>query len=271
MTDQHKKCEVFAELHNAAEAFIIPNPWDPGSARLLQGLGFTALATTSAGFAYAHALSDGQPTLEAKLAHCEALAVATDIPINADFEDGYADGPDQVAINLLQLVQTGVAGCSIEDFSRTGQRLYDFNEAVERVAAAAEAVRTLKMPFQLTARAENLLRGVTDMDDTIKRLQAFQAAGADVLYAPGIRSLDDLKTVTAALERPFNVLASFLPEASLADFSAAGAARVSLGAALTWASVKPLLDASREMLEAGTFSWLGNIATGAQVNALLQD
>ena len=127
------------------------------------------------------------------------------------------------------------------------------------------------MPFQLTARAENLLRGVTDMDDTIKRLQAFQAAGADVLYAPGIRSLDDLKTVTAALERPFNVLASFLPEASLADLSAAGAARVSLGAALTWASVKPLLDASREMLEAGTFSWLGNIATGAQVNALLQD
>jgi len=269
MKTQQEKCERFEALHAGADAFIIPNPWDAGSARILQSLGFGALATTSAGFAYTLARGDGQPTLEEKLTHCTELAGATDIPINADFEDGYADDPAAVAVNVLRLADTGVAGCSIEDFSRSTRTLFGFSQAVERVQAAAEAVKTLGMPFQLTARAENLLRGVNDLDDTIARLQAYQAAGAHVLYAPGIRSLEDLKTVTGALERPVNVLGVFIADASLGDFAAAGARRVSLGGALTWAAVKPLLDASREMLDEGTFNWLGDIASGAEVAKLL--
>jgi 2-methylisocitrate lyase-like PEP mutase family enzyme len=269
MATQHEKCEAFRKLHSQPQAFIIPNPWDAGSARILESLGFSALATTSAGFAYTLARSDGKPTLDEKIAHCAALAQATDIPINADFEDGYADDPREVAANLRRLATTGVAGCSIEDFSRSSRSLFSFEQSVERVQAAAEAVRSLGLPFQLTARAENLLRGVNDLDDTIRRLQAYQTAGADVLYAPGIRSLEDLKTVTAALERPFNVLAPLMPGATLADFAAAGARRISLGAALTWATVKPLLDASREMLDSGTFSWLGNSASGAEIKKLL--
>ena len=269
MPAQREKCERFQTLHAQADAFIIPNPWDAGSARILQALGFSALATTSAGFAYTLARSDGQPTLAEKLSHCESIVNATDIPVNADFEDGFSDDPKTVAANLLRLIETGVAGGSIEDFSRTSRTLFGFNQSVERVQAAAEAVRDSGVPFQLTARAENLLRGVNDLDDTIARLQAYGRAGADVLYAPGIRSLEDLKTVTGSINKPFNVLGVFLPNASLADFAAAGAKRISLGGALTWATVKPLLDASREMLEQGTFGWLRNTASGAEINRLL--
>jgi len=270
MTTQREKCERFRALHAQPDAFIIPNPWDAGSARILQGLGFSALATTSAGFAYTLARTDGQPTLAEKLAHCESVANATDIPVNADFEDGYANDPAAVAANVRRLAETGVAGCSIEDFSRTARTLFGLDQAVERIQAAAEAVRGLNMPFQLTARAENLLRGVDDLEDTVQRLQAYRAAGADVLYAPGIRSLEDLKTVTQALDGPFNVLGVFMPGASLQDFAAAGAKRVSVGGALTWAAVKPLLDAGREMLERGTFSWLQATASGAEVSRLLR-
>jgi 2-methylisocitrate lyase-like PEP mutase family enzyme len=270
MTTQQEKCRRFAELHAHSATFIIPNPWDAGSAKLLQNLGFSALATTSAGFAYTLGHSDGQPTLAEKLAHCASIATATDVPVNVDFEDGFADAPESVAENLAQLTQTGVAGASIEDFSRSSRTLLPLQQSVERVQAAAEVVASLDMPFQLTARAENLLRGVDDLDATIDRLLAFQDAGADVLYAPGIRTLDDLKTVTSAVDRPVNVLGVFMPTASLDDFAAAGAARVSLGGALTWATVKPLLDASREMLDQGTFGWLGNVAGGAEIGRLLQ-
>lgn len=269
MTTQREKCERFKVLHQGPGAFIIPNPWDAGSARLLESLGFSALATTSAGFAFTLAQSDGQPTLEAKLAHCASLAAATDIPVNADFEDGFADDPETVAANLRRLAKTGVAGASIEDFSRTTRQLYPLGQAVERIQAAAEAVAGLGIPLQLTARAENLLRGVNDIDDTIARLQAYARAGADVLYAPGIRSLDDLATVTGAVDRPFNVLGVMMPQASLADFAAAGARRVSVGGALTWAALRPLLDASREMLEHGTFGWVREAASGAEVSRLL--
>lgn len=270
MTSQRQKCERFRDLHQGDSAFIIPNPWDAGSARLLQGLGFDALATTSAGFAFTLAQGDGQPGLEQKLAHCRSLAAATDVPVNADFEDGYADTPEGVAANVTALAATGVAGCSIEDFSRAQGRLYERGEALERLAAAVSAVRALDVPFQLTARCENLLRGVDDLEDTIERLQAYQSAGADVLYAPGIRSLDDLATVTGAVERPFNVLGVFMPQATLADFAAAGARRVSVGGALVWAALKPLLDAGREMREQGTFGWLGNVASGAEVGRLMR-
>lgn len=271
MTSHREKCERLRALHQGERTFIIPNPWDAGSARLLQGLGFDALATTSAGFAFTLARADGQPTLEQKLTHCRALADATDIPINADFEDGYAASAEEVAANVAALAGTGVAGCSIEDYSRTDGRLYERAEAVARIEAAVAAARSLDVPFQLTARCENLLRGVDDLDDTIARLAAYQAAGADVLYAPGIRSLADLATLTRALERPVNVLGVFMPQATLQDFAAAGARRVSVGAALTWAALKPLVDAGREMREHGTFGWLADLAPGAEIAALMRD
>ena len=178
MTSQAEKCARLAALHTGTETFVIPNPWDIGSAKLLQGLGFAALATTSAGFAYTLGRADGEVTLAEKLAHCAALAHATTIPVSADFENGFADDPDDVATNVLALAATGVAGCSIEDYARDSHTLYPFEQAVERVQAAAAAVASLDVEFQLTARAENLLRGVDDLDATIARLRAFEAAGA---------------------------------------------------------------------------------------------
>ncbi|HIG41089.1 MAG TPA: isocitrate lyase/phosphoenolpyruvate mutase family protein [Gammaproteobacteria bacterium] len=268
---QREKCQQFEKLHQAAGAFLIPNPWDAGSARILQGLGFQALATTSAGLAYTFGRTDGEVTLEEKLAHCADLAAITRIPINVDFENGFADQPADVASNVLKLVATGAAGCSVEDFSRDSHHLYDFNLAVERVQAAAEAVNDLDIPFQLTARAENLLRGVNDIDDTINRLKAFEAAGANVLYAPGINSLDQLRMVTSELDRPFNVLAPFFRGATVEQFTEAGAQRISVGAALNSAAINPLLVAGKEMLAQGTFNWMSTMAPGGEVNKLLKD
>jgi len=269
MTSQREKCEVFAALHQQKDAFIIPNPWDVGSARLFQGMGFKALATTSAGFAYTLGRGDGEVSLKEKLDHCAALASATSIPINADFENGFADDPETVARNVLKVVETGVAGCSIEDYSRDSHTLYDFNLAVERVQAATEALAPLAIPFQLTARAENLLRGVDDIEDTINRLQAFEAVGAQVLYAPGVRTMEQLREVTGAISAPFNVLSVFFPGASLKDFSAAGAQRISVGGGLNYAAINPVILASREMLEQGTFNWSSGMANGAEVQRLL--
>ena len=270
MTSQHEKCIEFASLHQQTDAFIIANPWDIGSAKLFQGIGFKALATTSAGLAYTLGRGDGEVSLKDKLKHCSELAANTTIPINADFENGFADGPEAVASNVRKVVATGIAGCSIEDFNRDSHRLYDFDLAVERVQAAAEVVATLDLAFQLTARVENLIRGVNDLDDTIKRLQAFETAGADVLYAPGISSLDQLKQVTSELSRPFNVLAPFIPNASVDEFAAAGAKRISVGGALNWAAVQPLLNAGKEMLTHGTFNWTKQTASAAEVNQLLK-
>ena len=249
---------------------MIPNPWDVGSARLLQGLGFKALATTSAGFAFTLAKTDGEVTLEEKLAHCSQLAGATSIPVNADFENGFADDPETVTENVLRVARTGVAGCSIEDFSRDSHAIYDFDLAVERVQAAAEALSTLDMPFQLTARAENLLRGIDDLDDTVKRLKAYEAAGADVLYAPAIASLDDLQRVTRELGKPFNVLAVFLPGATRDELAHAGAKRISVGSALAWAALRPVIEGSKEMLEQGTFCWTSAMTSGAEVKKYLR-
>lgn len=269
MSTQAEVCRQFQALHQQPEAFVIPNPWDAGTARLLQGMGFKALASTSSGFALTLGKTDGRTTLEEALAHFRALADATEVPINADFENGLADDPAGVADHVRQVVETGVAGCSVEDFSRDGQYLYDFELAVERVAAAAEVVSCLEFPFMLTARAENLLRGVEDLDDTIRRLQAFEMAGASVLYAPGIRTLDDLAHVTAELTAPFNVLGVRIPGATLADFQEAGAKRVSIGGALTYAAMKPVLEAGKAMLEHGDFGWVSNIASGRVIAELL--
>lgn len=271
MTSQLQKCERLAELHRASSAWVIPNPWDVGSAKLLQGLGFKALATTSSGFAYTLGRADGEVSLEEKLQHCRQLAAATTIPLNADFENGFADAPEAVADNIKRLAATGVAGCSIEDYGRDDHTLYEFSLAVDRVQAAAEVIKELDVPLQLTARAENLLRGVQDLDDTIKRLQAFEAAGADVLYAPGIRTLEQLRQITAEINKPFNVLASFIPGATVAQLSAAGATRISVGGALNWAAVAPVLQAGKQMLQQGSFSWLANMAAAGEVKNLLGD
>ncbi len=270
MPTQVEKCKAFKALHEADGAFVIPNPWDVGTARLMQGMGFKALATTSAGFAFTIGKVDGQPTLEEKLAHCRAIARATDIPVNVDFEDGFAAEPKRVAEHVSRLIETGVAGCSIEDFNRETQVFYGFDVAVERVAAAVQVVKAAGFPFMLTARAENLIRGVQDLDDTIRRLKAFEAAGADVLFAPGIASLDVLRTVTGELERPFNVLGVLIPSAKLDDLAAAGAKRVSIGNALTFAALKPVLDFGKAMIETGDLSWVAQMASGREIYKLLK-
>jgi 2-methylisocitrate lyase-like PEP mutase family enzyme len=198
------------------------------------------------------------------------LSAATDIPINADFENGYSEDSIDVIANIKRLAETGVAGFSIEDFSREHHQLYEFSEALERVQVAAETIAELGVPLVLTARAENLLRGPDDLDDTIKRLQAFEAAGADVLYAPGIKTPNQLRTVTSSLDKPFNVLASFMRGTNFAEFSECGANRISLGGALNFAAINPILDASVEMIEKGTFDWLGSRAGSAAVSKALK-
>jgi 2-methylisocitrate lyase-like PEP mutase family enzyme len=259
MISHREKCAAFAALHQREGAFLIPNPYDVGSARVLQALGFPALATTSAGFAQTLGRADGQVRLEEKFAHCRALAEATEIPINVDFEDGYAATPEQVAINVKKIAGTGVAGCSIEDFDREAQQLIGFDVAVERMQAAAEAVAGLDHPFMLTARAENLLRGVGDLDEAIRRLQAFERAGADVLYAPALKTLEELQRVAAEVTRPINALGVFFRGANVAELADAGAKRISVGSALAGLSMGPVIVAGRELLERGTFDWLGGM------------
>ncbi len=261
------KCRRLEELHKG-DAFVIPNPWDVGSGRVLEGVGFKALATSSAGLACTLGLNDGDISLDDCLAHCRLLARATSVPVNCDFEDGFAQAPSDVAHNVPAVAHTGIAGCSVEDWSRDEARLYDFEHAVERVAAASEAARSIGA-FQLTARAENLLHGVDDLDDTIKRLQAFANAGADVLYAPGIRSLDDLRTVTQELDPPFNVLGSYFPNAKIEELADAGARRISLGGALNWISIAALHRAARAMLEDGALTWLAETADAGPVRKYL--
>ena len=269
MPSQAEKCATFLELHQSPDAFIIANPWDPGSARLLQGMGFKALATSSGGFAFTLGKADGEPTLDEKLAHCRAIVAVTDIPVSVDFEDGYASAPEDVAKNVRALIETGVAGCSIEDFDRSAQQMYDETLAIERVSAAVEAARSVDFPFSLTARAEHLLRVGPDLDAAIKRLQAFEAAGADVLFAPGVGTIDDLKTVTGAISKPFNVLGIMLPGATLADMQAAGAQRVSIGGSLPFVGTKPIIESCEAMMNEGTFNWVSDMASPGSVMALM--
>ena len=269
MVTHKSKCQAFIDLHQQRGAFIIPNPWDIGSAKLLQGLGFQALATTSSGLAYSLGRVDGDLSMDEVLGHCAQLSVNTDIPINADFENGFADSPEQVAINVIEMVSTGVAGCSIEDYNPETDKIYDFDLSVDRVQASVEAVAALDFPFVVTARAENLLHNVLDLDDTIKRLKAFETAGANVLYAPGISTLAQLREVTAELNVPFNVLAPLIPAATQNELAAAGAKRISIGGALNWSAVNPVLLAAQEMLDQGSFAWTKQMAVPQNVNALI--
>ncbi|HEX7956121.1 MAG TPA: isocitrate lyase/phosphoenolpyruvate mutase family protein [Pyrinomonadaceae bacterium] len=270
MVTQKEKAERFRALHEREGAFVIPNPWDVGSARLLAGLGFEALATTSAGFANSLGRLDGQVSRGEVIEHCRGLSAATELPVSADLENCFADDPAEVGEAIRLGARAGIVGGSIEDYSGgPSNRIYDFGLAVERVHAAAEAARALDFPFTLTARAENLIRGRNDLDDTIRRLLAFEAAGADVLYAPGLTTLDEVRAVAGALTKPVNVLGPPLKGVTVAQLAEAGARRISLGGALARAALTALLRASAEMREAGSFAWASDLASSADVTKLL--
>jgi 2-methylisocitrate lyase-like PEP mutase family enzyme len=246
---QQRKAEAFRALHEG-DPFVIPNPWDAGSARMLEALRFEALATTSSGFAFTLGKLDGQVTLDEVAAHVAALDAATELPISVDLENGL-DASAEAAIRAV--AAAGAVGGSIEDWDRVEQRIYELDRAVERVAVAAEAARELGFPFTFTARAENHIHGHDDLDDTIARLQAFERAGADVLYAPGLRTVDEIRAVCDAVSKPVNVLA--FSNLSFAEIAEAGAQRVSVGGALTWVAVKAAADAAEAMRQ-GDFSAL---------------
>jgi 2-methylisocitrate lyase-like PEP mutase family enzyme len=253
VTGQREKADAFRALHEG-EAFVIPNPWDAGSARVLAALGFEALASTSSGFAFTLGRLDGGVTLDEVVAHASALDRATDLPVSVDLENGYGDSPESAAEAIRRVGEAGAVGGSIEDYDPSG-RLYEHGHAVERVAAAVEQARGLGFPFVLTARAENHIRGNPDLDDTIARLQAFEAAGADVLYAPGLRTVAEIRAVCESVTKPVNVLAA--RDLSFAEIAEAGAQRVSVGGALTWVAVNGFADAARAIREHGDFSAFG--------------
>jgi 2-methylisocitrate lyase-like PEP mutase family enzyme len=252
MRTQEQKAQDFAALH-AGEPFVIPNPWDAGSARVLAALGFKALATTSSGFAFTLGRLDGAVTLDEVVEHTAALDRATDLPVSVDLENGYGADPESAALAIERAAEAGAVGGSIEDYDRDGH-LYGLEHAVERIAAAVEAARRLPFPFALTARAENHIRRNPDLDDTIARLQAFERAGADVLYAPGLRTPDEIGAVCDAVSKPVNVLA--VPGLSLAEITGAGAQRVSVGGALTWVAASALAAAAGDIRDRGDFSSL---------------
>ena len=258
MKTQEQKAAAFRALHERAGAFIVPNPWDAGTAKLFAALGFEALATTSLGAASSLGRRDGAISLRQVLDNCTVIAGATELPVSADLENCYARDPREAAQTIRLAAEAGVVGGSIEDSSGDARApIYDFQLAVERVHAAAEMARSLGFPFVLTARAENFFLGKPDLDDTIRRLQAFEKAGADVLYAPGLRDLATIGTVTAAIGKPLNVVMSAAdPGLTLADLAAAGVKRVSVGGALSRLALAAFLKGAREMKEAGTFTWV---------------
>ena len=258
MPTQAEKAQTFRALHDRRGAFIIPNPWDMGSARILVHLGFEALATTSMGYAFSLGRPDNTLNRAETLAYASAIASAASLPVSADLENGFGDDPKVVAETIRLAAATGLVGGSIED--ATGcpdDPIYAIEQAVERIQAAAETARALPFPFTLTARAENYLHGRPDLEDTIRRLQAFQEAGADVLYAPGLASKNDIATVVSSVDRPVNVVMGLEgAQLSLAELSAIGVRRISVGSALYRTALGAAWRAAREMREQGTFAFL---------------
>ncbi len=252
---QQEKAEAFRTLHEG-EAFVIPNPWDAGTARVLAGLGFNALATTSGGFAFTLGRPDGRVSLEEACAHITAIDRATDLPVSADLENGYGPTPEDAATAISRAAEAGAVGGSIEDFDRDERKLYERERAVERVAAAAEAARALEFPFTFTARAENFIRGNPDIDDTIARLRAYEEAGADVLFAPGLATIEQIKAVCEAVSKPVNILAFGPQGLTLSQIAEAGGQRVSVGSGLTWTATSAIVEAGERLLD-GDFSALG--------------
>jgi 2-methylisocitrate lyase-like PEP mutase family enzyme len=254
---QAEKGHAFRALHAREGAFVIPNPWDVGSARILAQAGFEALATTSAGFAFSLGRRDNTIARYAMLDHVATIAAATDLPVSADLENGYSNTPEGVAETYALAATTGIVGASIEDSTGNAEQpLFDIDVAAARVRAAVEAVRALPFPFTLTARAENFLVGRKDLADVIRRLQAYQDAGADVLYAPGLVARDDIAAVVKSVDRPVNVVMGLAgARFSLGELAALGVKRVSVGSALARASFGALIDAAKEMQEHGTFAF----------------
>jgi len=272
MPTQAEKAATFRALHARSGAFIIPNPWDTGTARLLASLGFEALATTSLGVANSLGRPDGTGAVSRAevLANCRTIADATDLPVNADLENGYADEPRAAAEIIRLASEAGMVGGSIEDATGDSARpIYDFALAVERVQAAVEVARALPVPFLLTARAENLIHGRLDLDDTIKRLQAFEKAGADVLYAPGLRDLATIRAVVSAVKRPVNVVMSHMdPAITAAELAAAGVKRISVGGSLSRLALAAFLRGAREMKDTGGFTWARETVTGKELKGI---
>jgi 2-methylisocitrate lyase-like PEP mutase family enzyme len=270
MASQAEKGRAFRALHERDRAFIIPNPWDVGTARLLQSLEFEALATTSAGFAFSIGKPDGAVDRETMLAHAADMAAATELPVSADLENGYGDDPAYVAETVRLAASAGLAGCSIEDVAtRRQQAPYELSLAVERVRAAAEVAHSLAFPFMLTARAENYVIGRPDLHDTIARLQAFQEAGADVLFAPGLKSKDDIIMVIRSVDRPVNVVMGLQGvQLSHAELSEIGVKRISVGSALSRAAIGAFLRAAREMQTSGSFSFAQDAVNYAEINTM---
>lgn len=272
MSTQAERGSRFRALHQRDRAFIIPNPWDAGTARLLTRMGFEALATTSAGYAFSAGVQDGAVGRDAMLKHVAEIVAATDLPVSADLENGFGDSPEACAETIRLAAATGLAGGSIEDVRpRPEGTLYPFEHAVERVRAAAEAAQTLPAPFVVTARAENFIAGNPDLKDTIRRLQAFQEAGAEVLYAPGLATKEEIAAVLSSVDRPINVL---MPVAGLAlDFaalSAMGVRRISVGSALSRVALTAFLRAAQEMQQSGTFTYANDLISYKEFNDMFQ-
>jgi 2-methylisocitrate lyase-like PEP mutase family enzyme len=257
---QAEKATAFQALHQRTEAFVIANPWDAGTARILTGLGFSALSTTSAGLAFTLGRRDGTASVsrDEALANAKSIVEATHLPVAADLENGYGHSPDTAAETIRLAAAAGLVGGSIEDATGDAAHpIYEFNQAVERIAAAVAAAQGLPFPFMLVARAENYLHGRPDLDDTIRRLQAFEAAGAEVLYAPGISSAEDIRTVCASVRKPVNVLMGIkgAPPLSVAELGALGVRRVSLGSGFSRAALTAFVHAAREVRDDGTFTF----------------
>jgi 2-methylisocitrate lyase-like PEP mutase family enzyme len=270
MLTQAEKGRAFRALHWRQAAFLIPNPWDAGTARLLAHLGFEALATTSMGYAFSVGRPDNTIGREETMRHIEEIAQATDLPVSADLENGFDDSPEAVAETIVLAATAGAVGGSIEDTTSHSDRpIYGKEQAAERVRAAAEAARALPFIFTLTGRAENYLHGRPDLKDTIARLQAYQEAGADVLYAPGLAAKDDIAAVVSSVDRPVNVVMGLQGvQLTLEELSGMGVRRVSVGSALCRAALGAFLRAAREMREHGTFTFANDAARPGEVNAI---
>lgn len=268
MLTQAEKGLAFRALHARDHAFIIPNPWDVGTAHVLEYLGFEALATTSAGYAFSAGKRDNTVGREEMLAHVSKIVATTDLPVSADLENGFGDTPETVAETVRFAAATGLVGCSIEDMA-SNHTIYAHDHAAERVCAAAEVVRSLPLPFTLTARAENYLVGKPDLKDTIKRLQAYQSAGADVLYAPGLATKDDIAAVVSSVDRPVNVVMGLQGvQLSLEELSALGVKRVSVGSSLSRTAFGAFLRAAKEMQERGTFTFAAEAVGFRDISAM---
>ena len=269
---QNEKAIRFRALHDGPDVFVIPNPWDVGSARILAGLGFQALATSSAASAASVGRKDGGLTRDEALAYARAIVEATDLPVSADLEKGFGDAPEIVAETVRQAAKIGLVGCTIEDATgNPNSPLYDMSLAVERIAAAAEAARALPFPFLLTARAHNLLYGSQNLDETLRRLQAFEKAGADVLFAPGLPDLAAVRTVCAAVSKPVNFMVGIKGKSfSVKELAAAGVKRVSLATSLYRAAMTGFLDAVREVSDKGQFTFLERSVSTPELNNLMR-